>query len=114
LFVFPVNYNPMDNNHLIAHSRARFDHAAAKRVLKEKYQARMLFAHAGGMWQAGPELINILTASLAHGQQGLVLLDLYETPVMVDYKELLTLAQQHWQEQMTAWLVEYEELNKKR
>jgi hypothetical protein len=33
---------------------------------------------------------------------------------MVDYKELLTLAQQRWQEQMTAWHIEYEELNKKR
>jgi hypothetical protein len=33
---------------------------------------------------------------------------------MVDYKELLKLAQQRWQEQMNAWLVEYEELNRNR
>ena len=104
----------MNNDELIAHARARFDHAAARRTLKEKYQAKLTFAHAGGMWAAGPELINILTASLEHGQQGLVLLDLYETPIMVDYKELLKLAQQRWQEQMTAWLLEYEELNKNR
>lgn len=104
----------MNTDQLISHSRARFDHAVARRVLKEKYQAKMTFAHAGGLWCAGPELINILAASLTHGQPGLVLLDLYETPVMVDYKELLTLAQQHWQEQMNAWLVEHDELNKKR
>ena len=104
----------MDTNNLISHARARFEHAAGKRLLKEKYQGKLTFAHAGGMWLAGPELINILTASLEHGQQGLVLLDLYETPVMVDYKELLTLAHERWQEQMTAWLVEYEQLNKNR
>lgn len=104
----------MDTDQLISHSRARFEHEAARRTLREKYQAKLTFAHAGGMWQAGPELINILTASLTHGQQGLVLLDMYETPVMVDYKELLAFAQQRWQEQMTAWLAEYTELNKNR
>jgi hypothetical protein len=104
----------MDTTQLITHARQRFNHAAARRTLKEKYQAKLTFAHAGGMWQAGPELINILTASVEHGQQGLVLLDLYETPIMVDYKELLTLARQRWQEQMNAWLVEHEELSKNR
>jgi hypothetical protein len=104
----------MNTDKLVAHARARFDHAAARRTLKEKYQAKMTFAHAGGMWRAGPDLINLLTASVEHGQQGLVLLDLYETPIRVDYKELLTLAQQRWQEQMTAWLLEYEELNQNR
>ena len=104
----------MNTEELIAHGRARFEHASARRTLKEKYQAKLTFAHAGGMWLAGPELINILTASLTHGQQGLVLLDLYETPIMVDYKELLTLAQQCWQEQMNAWLIEHDELNKNR
>jgi len=104
----------MYTDQLIAHSRTRFEHAAARRTLREKYQAKLTFAHRGGMWLAGPELINILTASLTHGQQGLVLLDLYETPIMVDYKELLTLAQQRWQEQMNAWLIEHEELSKNR
>jgi hypothetical protein len=104
----------MNTDELISHSRARFDHHQARIVLKEKYQAKMTFAYGGGMWQAGPNLINLLTTSLEHGQQGLVLLDLYDTPVMVDYKELLKLAQQRWQEQMNAWLVEYEELNRNR
>jgi hypothetical protein len=66
------------------------------------------------MWSAGPELINTLTASVETGQQGLVLLDLYDTPVRVDYRELLAMAQQRWQEQMTAWLIEHDELNKTR
>jgi hypothetical protein len=104
----------MDTNNLIAHARTRFDHAAAKRVLKEKYQGKLTFAYRGGLWSAGPELINILTASLEFGQQGLVLLDMYETPIMVDYNELLKLAKDRWQEQMNAWLVEFEEQTKTR
>lgn len=100
----------MDTDQLISHSRARFDHAAARRVLKEKYQAKFLFAHAGGMWQAGPELLT--TLKCCQGES--VILDLYETPIKVDAQELYALALQRWQEQLNAWLVEYTELNKRR
>jgi len=101
----------MNTDNLIAHARARFDHAAARRVLKEKYEAKMLFAHAGGMWRAGTELLNIL-ATVPPGDA--VLLDLYETPVQVRPEELRGMAMMRWQEQMNAWLVEHEELTKKR
>jgi len=101
----------MDTDDLIAHARARFDHVAAKRVLKEKYEARMLFAYAGGMWRAGPDLLTILSVC---PDTTAVLLDLYETPVQVDVKELELAAQQRWQEQMNGWLAEHEELRKQR
>ena len=101
----------MDTENLIAHARARFDHATAKRVLREKYEAKMIFAHDGGMWRAGPELINIL-ATVPPGDA--VLLDLYETPVQVRPEELRDLAMQRWQEQMNAWLAEHNKLSKKR
>ena len=101
----------MNIDNLLAHSRARFDHVAARRILKEKYQAKMLFAHAGGMWRADPELV-VLLATMPPGDA--VVLDLYETPVQVNAEELRGLAMQRWQEQMNAWLVEYQELNKKR
>jgi hypothetical protein len=101
----------MDTNELISHSRARFDHHQARMVLKEKYQAKMTFAYGGGMWRAGPELQNTLLT--CPGTEA-VLLDLYETPIKVDTRELMTLSQQRWQEQMNAWLVEYEELNRNR
>ena len=97
---------------LIAHSRSRFEHAASKRVLKEKYQAKMTFAHAGGLWQAGPELLILLHT--VKENDTVVLFDLYENPVQVSAKELFELAQQRWQEQMTAWLIEYTEINKNR
>ena len=101
----------MNTEQLIAHGRARFDHVAARRLLKEKYQAKLVFAHAGGMWCAGPELINIL-ATVPPGDA--VLLDLYETPVQVQPEELRGLAMQRWQEQMNAWLAEHTKLSKKR
>ena len=102
----------MNTESLIAHSRARFDHEIARRVLKEKYQAKMIFAHAGGMWCAGPELLTLLQAIPV--EDDVVLLDLYENPVKVTPQELQYLALERWQEQMNAWLVEHEELSKKR
>lgn len=101
----------MDTETLISHARARFDHAVAKKTLKEKYQGKLVFAHAGGMWQAGPTLQNTL---LTCHEPEAVILDLYENPVKVNATELMSLSQQRWQEQMNAWLIEYENLSKKR
>jgi hypothetical protein len=101
----------MNTEQLIAHGRARFEHASARRVLAEKYQAKLTFAHAGGMWRAGPELLNTLMC--CPGTES-VILDQYHNPVKVITTELFNLAQQRWQEQMTAWLIEYEELSQKR
>lgn len=95
----------MDTDALIAHARARFNHEAARRVLKEKYEARMIFGHAGGLWRAGPEL---QTTLLTCTGTTAVILDLYQNPVQVDTKELFAMSQQRWQEQMNAWLLEHE------
>ena len=101
----------MNTENLLAHAKARFDHVAARRVLKEKYEAKMLFAQGGGMWRAGPELQTTLLT--CPGVEA-VILDLYETPVKVQTQELLAQSQTRWQEQMNAWLVEYDEQSKKR
>ena len=102
----------METEKLVAHARARFDHAAARRTLKEKYEAQMLFAYCGGMWRAGPELQCVLLSCAQ--DTDVVLLDLYETPVQVNVPELFARAHGHWQEQMNAWLVEYDEQSQKR
>ena len=102
----------MDTNALVAHARARFDHVAAKRLLKEKYQARMVFGYNGGLFRAGPELLTLLHACPV--EDNIVVLDLYDNPVKVNPLELQHLAQDRWQEHMNAWLVEYDELSKKR
>lgn len=101
----------MDTDQLISHARARFDHATAKRVLKEKYQAKLTFGFKGGMFQASPEMITFLSL---HGNDNIVVQDLYENPVQVNAQELCEIMRSRHQEQMTAWLLEYEELNKKR
>ena len=72
----------------------------------------MIFAHAGGMWQAGPELLS--TLKFCTPDKEIVLLDLYDNPVKINTKELWNLAAERWQEQMNAWLVEFNELTKKR
>jgi hypothetical protein len=100
----------MNTDELVSHSRARFEHEAARRTLREKYQAKFTFAYAGGMWQAGPELLTVLKLCSSEA----VILDLYENPVRVNAEELYELAVTRWQEQLNAWLVEYEQLNRNR
>jgi hypothetical protein len=102
----------MDTEQLVAHGRARFEHAAARRLLKEKYQAKLTFAYRGGMWCAGPELLTLLQAIPV--EDDVVIIDLYENPIRIDPMELQKIAFDRWQEQMTAWLVEFESNNQKR
>ena len=101
----------MDTENIIKQSRARFDHNQAKQVLREKYEAKMLFAYNGGMWRAGPELL--MTISVCPDENS-VLIDEYGNPVQVNTLELELLAQQRWQEQMNGWLNEFQELSRKR
>jgi hypothetical protein len=101
----------MNTDELVSQARSRFDHAAAKRVLKEKYEAKMIFAHAGGMFKSTPEMITFL--SLYTGNE-IVLLDLYDNPVKVNADHLRDEMQKRWYEQMNAWLVEHTELSKQR
>ena len=102
----------MNTEDLVAHARARFDHVAARRVLKEKYSARMLFAYQGGMFRAGPELLTLLHACPV--EDDVVILDIYENPVRVNPGELQRLAHDRWQEQMNAWLVEHNQISQQR
>ena len=81
---------------IIKQSRARFDHNRNKQVLKEKYEAKMLFAAHGGMWKAGPELLSSL--DLATSKMYIVLVDEYGTPCKVPMHEMRDKVQEHWQE----------------
>ena len=96
---------------MITHARARFEHAAARRTLQEKYQAKLTFGWNGGMFITTPEMITFLSP---YGDQQVVVKDLYDNPVKVNAKELCELMKSRHQEQMNAWLVEYEEINKNR
>lgn len=101
----------MNTENIVAHARARFDHATAKRVLKEKYQAKLIFAYNGGMFRATPELLAFVQSWPI---EELYLADLYDNPVEVDKQVFLVKLQQHYHEQMNAWHVEFEELQNKR
>ena len=83
----------MDTENLIEHARWRFSHEAAKRLLREKYQTRLVVYHKGGAFRASPEIIVFLTL---YGDQDIVLQDLYQNPVSVKASELCDLLQQRW------------------
>jgi hypothetical protein len=102
----------MDTDQIIENSRARFEHEAARRLLEEKYQAKLIFAYNEGMWRAGPELLNLL--QVCSTKDSVVILDLYKNPVQVNPAELRSLAIERWQEQMNAWLVECQESQSRR
>jgi hypothetical protein len=72
----------------------------------------MLFAYRGCMWRAGPELTTMIFTCGRMGE--VVLPDLYGNPVKIDTQELLPMSQERFNEQMTAWLVEFEELSQLR
>lgn len=102
----------MSTEQIVATARARFEHAAARKLLKEKYESRMTFAYRGGMWRAGPELLTLLHSVPV--EDDIVILDLYENPIKVSPLELQHLAHDRWQEQMNAWLVEHEKFQNQR
>ena len=99
----------MDN--LTQKIKERFDHEAAKRTLREKYEAKLLFAHQGGMFRAGPELI-VLLNSYDTGE--MVILDEFKNPTKVTRLSLLDETKQRYHEQLNAWMVELAEQSRQR
>jgi hypothetical protein len=100
----------MKTENIIKTAKARFAHNQNKQILKEKYEAKMLFASHGGMWKASAELLT----TLQFCSDEAVIIDQYDTPVKINTKELHDKAILHWQEQMNAWLVEFNESSTQR
>jgi hypothetical protein len=100
------------SNEKLQNIKARFDHESAKQILKEKYEAKMLFAAYGGMWKAGPNLLSAL--ALLPNPALAILIDEYGNPCQINASELYIKAQLRWQEQMNAWHREYEKLQGQR
>jgi hypothetical protein len=96
---------------IVTRIRTRFDHAAAKKSLKEKYESKMIFGCNGGLFKSTPEMITFLNL---YNNEDIVLLDLYDTPIKVNAADLKDEMQKRWYEQMNAWLVEWTELQKQR
>ena len=101
----------MNTDELITYSRARFDHAAARRVLKEKYEARLIVADQNGLWKADIPTLTFLSASF---YEEVILVDTFENPVKVNRKLLLDKLLEVYDTTMEAWLKEWQELENKR
>ena len=100
-----------NTENLIQTIKERFDYESAKQVLKEKYEAKMLFALDGGMWCANTELITMLSMFT---DETIVIVDTYGNPCRVNRENLLHDAKERFQEQMNAWLHEYNEVSRQR
>lgn len=101
----------MNTEQLLRDIKARFSHNSSKEYLKEKYQAKLIFADQGGLWRITPEFLTFLSASI---NRTFVMLDMYENPIKVDSTVLLTKASGIYNDVMEAWYAEYEELKNKR
>jgi hypothetical protein len=101
----------MDTDSIVDYSRARFEHAAARRVLREKYEAKLIFGYRGGMFRTDPSMIVFLDL---FKETNVVVKDLYDHPINVDATELKDLMISRWHEIMNAWLQEYTETQKQR
>ena len=104
----------METEKLVAHARARFDHAAARRTLKEKYEAKLLVAEQGGLWKADKETIAFLTVMLQDYDDRVVLIDTFDNPVLVERSELLSKLKDVYNNVMAEWYNEWKELENKR
>lgn len=101
----------MNTEQLLKDVKARFSHNSSKEYLKEKYQAKLIFADQGGLWKITPEFLSFLSIGI---NKKFVMLDMYENPIKIDSTQLLTKATTIYNEVMEAWHTEYEELKNKR
>ena len=93
-------------------ARAAYNRSLAQKNLLETMSARMVLAHAGGLWLCDQSFIAMLHCY--QDQSEIVLLDSQNIPRKIDPSELLEKARYRHQEVMNAWLVAYAELAKVR
>jgi hypothetical protein len=101
----------MDTKTLIADTKARFSHNAAKAYLKDKYQSKLIAANQGGLWVANLETITSLST---FGDDEMILIDSFNNPVKVNRKELREKLELTYSTVMAEWHSEWMELEKKR
>lgn len=100
----------MDTKDLITKAKVRFNHQQNRIALQTKYQSQLTMAYNGGLWDITPNLIAFISA--LQGQ--VILIDSYEKPVEVDCKEMLELIKPKYDQVMSEWLKEYNEMSKLR
>ena len=103
----------MDIIQLETQAKLSFDHAVAKKNLKERMQSRLTVSHRGGVFSVDTNLFVLLDLYEDDGwNDEMVLLDAYDTPVMVNRAELRNTAKQRYAELMNEWLSEWNQLKR--
>ena len=101
----------MDLTQLTTQIQVSTDYQINKRILREKIQTDLHFAHNGGLFRATPELI--LFSSSWPSTESLYLEDTYQNPVhKINKQTFSSTAQQHYQKVMNRWHQQHDELRK--
>jgi len=101
----------MDLDTLKSYIATATDYQVNRRILREKIQTDLHFAHNGGLFKITPELLAFVSTWPA---DELYLEDTYQNPIKIDKQTFLLTAQQHYQKVMNRWHQEHEELKKLR
>ena len=103
----------MDLTQLTTQIRVSTDYQINKRILREKIQTDLHFAHNGGLFRATPELI--LFSSSWPSTESLYLEDTYQNPVHIpDPKLFAEQCRECYAKVMNRWHQEHDELRKLR
>ena len=93
-------------------SKTKYLHSLAKLAAKEKYQSRLVLISQGGSWRITPEFIGFL--SVENLGEKIIIIDMYENPVLVDRNQLLTESTKLYADVMSEWLKDSEQINRQR
>jgi hypothetical protein len=89
--------------------RRATDYQVNKRILREKIQTDLHFAHNGGLFKITPELLAFVKTWPV---DELYLEDTYQNPIQIDKSVFLVTAQQHYQRVMNTWHQQHAELKR--
>ena len=101
----------MDLESLKSYISIATDYQINKRILREKIQTDLHFAHNGGLFKITPELLAFVQT---WPNDELYLEDTYQNPIEIDKQLFLVMAQQHYQKVMNRWHQQHDELKKLR
>jgi len=94
---------------LISEINRATDYQINKRILREKIQTDLHFAHNGGLFKVTPELLAFVSTWPV---DELYLEDTYQNPIQINIQVFLITAQQHYQQIMNTWHQQHAELKK--
>jgi hypothetical protein len=96
----------MNIEQLQQQAQLAYDHELARRNIKQQMESRLTVNHRSGVFKVDTQLICFLSSWT---EEEFVLLDSYETPIMIDRAELLTVAKQRYKEIMNEWHLAWED-----